>query len=103
MNNNFINKLGDLQKIIRFLTILYDELSFNFTQNEKIIIKDLLCSFNELLFDIDILDINYIDNRIEFILITNISQTDNIYNIIKNDIYHFGKHLTSIFIDYFSK
>jgi hypothetical protein len=100
MYYSFINKLDELQQIIRFLTINFND--YDYTDSECLILESTINNFINLLFSINNFDKDNINNQIITILETTLGSNNKLYNLIKRNVYNFGKHLIPVFVDYFS-
>ena len=103
--NNFkgeiIIQIQKIQELLRF---------FNFLTNIKInncinvnldFCEDIKKDLSELILSINEYNVDYIDNRIEFILENNLHNLPNEFHILKNIINKNGQYLCNSFVKYF--
>jgi hypothetical protein len=99
--DEIIIQIQKIQELLRFFDFLTNTKSNNcinvnldFCENIK---KDLY----DLILSIDQYNIDYIDNRIEFILENNLHNQPNEFHLLKNIITQNGQHLCCSFLKYF--
>lgn len=99
--NEVITQIQKIQELLRFFNFLTNTKSNNCINVNLDFCQNIKTDLSELILSIDEYNIDYIDNRIEFILENNLDNHTNEFHLLKNIITQNGKHLCPSFLKYF--
>jgi hypothetical protein len=96
-----IQKIQELFRFFNFLTNITNIKINNCINVNLDFCEDIKKDLSELILLIDQYNVDYIDNRIEFILENNLDNHPNEFHILKNIINKNGQYLCNSFVKYF--
>ncbi len=99
--NEIIIQIQKIQELLRFFNRLTNTKTNNYINVNLDFCQDIKKDLSDLILSIDQYNLDYIDNRIEFILENNLHNQSNEFHLLKNIIIQNGKHLCNSFLKYF--
>ena len=94
-------KIQEIQTLLRFFNILINITKKQYLSINLDFYEDITKDLYELILSVDKYNLDYVDNRIEFIFENNLNNHINEFHILKNIITQYGQHLPKSLIKYF--